>query len=156
MFVFHFRLRKRVLAIGAAALAIVLTLALFLPGCSSNGTTEPIAAATEEQRLAYLTSLGWTVENTPIETLDLQLPQKLENDWAAYAALQTEQGLPFAQFTGQQVRRFTYKVTNYPGVEKGVQVNLYVCGEQLIGGDVICTGKNGFQTGLAFPQQEKA
>ena len=39
--------------------------------------------------------------------------------------------------------------------EKGVQVNLFVCGDQLIGGDILSLAENGFQTGLAFPKQDK-
>ena len=154
MFVFHFHLRKRLLAAGTAALALALTLLLVLPGCQKKDSS-PIAAGTEEQRLAYLTELGWTVDAQPIETMDLLLPEKLEGEWADYAKLQKEQDLPFDEFAGQSVRRYTYTVTNYPGIEKGVQANLFVCGDQLIGGDIISLAENGFQTGLAFPPQAK-
>ncbi len=151
MFVVHFRLRRRVIAAFAAAVLLGITLALVLPGCQSRDDT-PIPGGTEEQRQAYLTQLGWVVGGAPIETLDLQLPQTLEGDWADYAALQAQQGLPFGDHAGQAVRRYTYIVTNYPGIDRGVQVNLYVCGETLIGGDVISTGANGFRAGLAFPE----
>ena len=154
MFVCYFRLRKRFLAAGAALSALVLMLVCILPGCRSKDTA-PIPAATEEQRLAYLESLGWAVDPTPVETLDLRLPERLEGEWKDYARLQSEQDLPFANFAGQSVRRYTYCVTNYPGIEKGVQVNLFVCDEQLIGGDILSLAENGFQTGLAFPKQDK-
>lgn len=154
MFVYHFRLRKRMLAAGAAVLALVVVLAVVLPGCRAE-ENEPIIAGTEEQQLAFLSGLGWAVDATPIETLDLQLPEKWEGDWEDYAKLQSEQGLPFADCKGQQVRRYTYNVTNYPGIEKGVQINLYIWGEQLIGGDVVSLGENGFRAGLVFPKQEK-
>ncbi len=154
MFVYHFRLRKGVLAAGIAILSLAVCLALFLPGCHSEEAV-PIIAATEEQRQAFLADLGWAVSSSPIETLDLQLPPRLEGEWKDYADLQSEQGLPFADYKGQQVHRYTYSVTNYPGVEKGVQINLYICGEQLIGGDVISLGENGFQSGLTFPKQSK-
>ena len=154
MYVIHFRLRKQLLLAGGAALALALTLLLVLPGCQKQNAA-PIPAGTEDQRLAYLTSLGWEVEETPVETLDLLLPEKLEGEWQAYAKLQKSQDLPFGDFAGQTVRRYTYTVTNYPGIEKGVQANLFVCGDQLIGGDIISLAENGFQTDLAFPQQEK-
>ena len=38
-----------------------------------------------------------------------------------------------------------------PGITKGVQANLYLWGDEVIGGDIIATGPNGFQTGLAYP-----
>ena len=155
MFVYHFRLRKRMLAAGAAVVALVVALAVVLPGCRAE-ENDPIIAGTQEQQLAFLSGLGWAVDATPIETLDLQLPQQLSGDWAAYAQLQEEQGLPFLSCAGQQVRRYTYQITNYPGRDRDVQANLYVCNGQLIGGDIMALGKNGFQAGLAFPQQEKA
>ena len=154
MFVYHFRLRKSLLAAGAAAAALIIALAVILPGGRPKEAT-PIMAGTEEQRLAFLTGRGWAVDTAPVETLDLQLPDKWEGDWVDYTKLQAEQGLPFADFKGQQVRRYTYNVTNYPGIEKGVQINLYVWDQQLIGGDLVSLGENGFQAGLVFPKQQK-
>ena len=151
MYVIHFKIHKRALLAAIAVLVLSVSAALLLPGCRSNDT-EPVPAGTEEQRLAYLSDLGWAVNATPVETLDLQLPQPLTEDWVEYAKLQNEQNFPFAAFAGQTVRRYTYTVTNYPGVEKGVQVNLYVCGDQLIGGDIVSLGENGFQAELAFPK----
>ncbi len=62
------------------------------------------------------------------------------------------QNLPFADFGGPGVKRYTYTVTNYPEIPQGVQANLYLWGDQIIGGDVIFTGQGGFQTDLAFPK----
>lgn len=154
MYVIHIKSRKKVVLLTFIALLLTAVLALILPGCRPV-ETPPIAAGTEEQRLSYLSSLGWETSQTPVETLDLQLPEKLDGDWKEYVELQEAQGLPFSAFAGQTVRRYTYTVTNYPGVDKGVQVNLYVVDDQLIGGDIISTGKDSFQSGLAFPKQEK-
>ena len=154
MFVCHFHLRKRLLAAGVAVLALLIVLVCTLPGCRREDSA-PINAATEELRLAYLESLGWAVAPNLVETLDLRLPERLEDEWKDYAQLQTDQNLPFAAFAGQSVRRYTYNVTNYPGIETGVQANLFVCGDQLIGGDILSLAENGFQTGLAYPQQGK-
>ena len=69
----------------------------------------------------------------------------------AIAAMQAEQGFPFTDFAGQPIRRYTFRITNYPGMDGGVQANLYLCGDTLIGGDVVATGKGGFQHGLTYP-----
>ena len=151
MYVIHLKLRKRAMLASAAVVVMCICAAFLLPGCRSDAS-EPIPAATEEQRQAYLSALGWSVNSTPVETMDLQLPQTLNEGWLEYAKLQDEQNLPFSNYAGQTVRRFTYTVTNYPGIPQGVQINLYVCEDQLIGGDVISLGENGFQTGLSFPQ----
>ena len=144
---------RRRMALMSLALGLVIGSALLLAGCfGGNKETEVITAATNKERVAYLEALGWQVEPQPIETLDLQLPEKLEGEWDAYAKLQKGQGLPFSEFAGQAVKRYTYTVTNYPEIPQGVQANLYLWGDQIIGGDVIFTGQGGFQTDLAFPK----
>ena len=144
---------RRRMALMSLALGLVIGSALLLAGCfGGDNETEVITAATNEERVAYLEALGWQVEPQPIETLDLQLPEKLEGEWDAYAKLQKGQGLPFSEFAGQAVKRYTYTVTNYPEIPQGVQANLYLWGDQIIGGDVIFTGQGGFQTDLAFPK----
>ena len=144
---------RRRMALMSLALGLVIGSALLLAGCfGGDKETEVITAATNEERVAYLEALGWQVEPQPIETLDLQLPEKLEGEWDAYAKLQKGQGLPFSEFAGQAVKRYTYTVTNSPEIPQGVQANLYLWGDQIIGGDVIFTGQGGFQTDLAFPK----
>ena len=144
---------RRRMALMSLALGLVIGSALLLAGCfGGDKETEVITAATNEERVAYLEALGWQVEPQPIETLDLQLPEKLEGEWDAYAKLQKGQGRPFSEFAGQAVKRYTYTVTNYPEIPQGVQANLYLWGDQILGGDVIFTGQGGFQTDLAFPK----
>ena len=144
---------RRRMALMSLALGLVIGSALLLAGCfGGDKETEVITAATNEERVAYLEALGWQVEPQPIETLDLQLQERLEGEWDAYAKLQKGQGLPFSEFAGQAVKRYTYTVTNYPEIPQGVQANLYLWGDQIIGGDVIFTGQGGFQTDLAFPK----
>ena len=144
---------RRRMALMSLALGLVIGSALLLAGCfGGDKETEVITAATNEERVAYLEALGGQVEPQPIETLDLQLPEKLEGEWDAYAKLQKGQGLPFSEFAGQAVKRYTYTVTNYPEIPQGVQANLYLWGDQIIGGDVIFTGQGGFQTDLALPK----
>ena len=132
---------RRRMALMSLALGLEIGSALLLAGCfGGDKETEVITAATNEERVAYLEALSWQVEPQPIETLDLQLPEKLEGEWDAYAKLQKGQGLPFSEFAGQAVKRYTYTVTNYPEIPQGVQANLYLWGDQIIGGDVIFTG----------------
>ena len=149
MYVVHFKRRSAILTLAGVVLAAVL--ALVLAGCFGGKQAESVTLADDAARVEYLTQLGWQTDSQPMETLDLQLPQELAETWGEYAAMQTAQGMPFADYAGQPVRRYTYRVTNYPGMEKGVQANLYLCGDVLIGGDIVATGKGGFQHGLEYP-----
>ena len=59
-----------------------------IPGCQrDSGGTEPVQAADNAARVAYLESLGWQVTPEPLETLSLLLPEDLSAH-AEYAALQ--------------------------------------------------------------------
>ncbi len=154
MLVFHVKHAKRKLLTLTVTVAMILCAVLLLPGCLGKGTatSDPINAPTPEQQVAYLAELGWQVDASPIETLELQLPDDLKADYAEYCKMQDEQGLPFSQFAGQTVTRYTYTVTNYPNITHGVQANLYLCVGQIIAGDIIATGENGFQADLTFPE----
>ena len=148
MMILHISKRR---FIGVASIfAVAAAAAVVLAGCFAD-KEETITLVDTTAMVEYLQGLGWQVERDPIETLDLQLPQQLTESWGDYAAMQDEQGFPFTDYAGQPIRRYTFRVTNYPGVESGVQANLYLCEDVLIGGDIVATGKGGFQHGLAYP-----
>ena len=88
----------------------------------------------------------------PLETLALQLPENLEQSHSEYVALQEALGLPFADYSGKTVSRYTYSVNNYPDYAGAVQADLYVYDGQIIGGDIIASGENGFVRDLRFPE----
>ena len=105
-------------------------------------------------RIAYLESMGWQVEEEPVETLQFLLPEKLEEPYLTYNELQDSQGFDLSACCGKQVARYTYTVTNYPGRPEGVQANLYVCEGQPVAGDILCAGADGFQDTLVYPEQD--
>ena len=153
LYVIHMHFTRRKLLLTAAALVLVTGMTLLLAGCfRSSAPDQAVTLAANEQRLTYLRELGWEVVPEPVETLDLQLPEDLKPQWGDYLKLQKQQGFPFADCAGQTVRRFTYTVTNYPEIPEGVQVNLFLCEDRLVGGDIIAIGENGFQSALTFPQ----
>ena len=106
---------------------------------------------TNEDRIAYLTSYGWELEPEPLETLQFLLPETLQEPYLSYNTLQQSQGFDLDPLCGSHVTRYTYAVTNYPGRSQGVQANLYICDGAPVAGDIVCTGADGFQTGLRFP-----
>ena len=152
MFVVHVRWRR--LALLGAAIAAVLALTLLLSGCL-HGKAQPaeaVPAATAEERAAYLAGFGWQIAPEPVETLHLQLPEDLSAEWRDYLKLQQSQGLPFGDYAGCEAERYTYNILNYPGVERGVQANIFVADGIVIAGDVVSTGEQSFQQGLALPE----
>ena len=139
-------MKRRQLAAAALGVLAALTLLFVIPGCQrDSGGTEPVQAADNAARL------GWQVTPEPLETLSLLLPEDLSAH-AEYAALQKDLGLPFDRCGGKTVTRYTYTVLNYPDAPQGVQANLFVCGDQVIAGDITSLGENSFRRNLEFPQ----
>jgi hypothetical protein len=122
-------------------------------GDQSAATAAPPQLTDNDQRVAYLQSLGWAVQPEPVETLQLLLPETLEEPYSTYNELQLTQGFDLSAQCGKQVTRYTYTVTNYPDRPEGVQLNLYLCEDRPVAGDVCCPGADGFQTTLTYPQE---
>jgi len=108
--------------------------------------------ADNEQRIAYLQTLGWTVDPEPLETLQFVLPNPLGEPYLSYNELQLEQGFDLIPYAGKQISRYTYAVTNYPGQPTGVQANLYICENLPVAGDLCFLGSDGFQEALVRPE----
>ena len=155
MLIWTARISKRAKAALAVILAgVLLAVVLLLMGRSDDGQAAQWQLTTNEDRVAYLESLGWQVEPEPVETLQFLLPEKLEEPYLTYNELQDSQGFDLSACCGKQVARYTYTVTNYPGRPEGVQANLYVCEGQPVAGDILCAGADGFQDTLVYPEKD--
>lgn len=108
--------------------------------------------ATQEERVAYLASLGWEVDPEPLESLRLTLPESLEEPYRSYNDLQLTQGFDLTPCLGKTLERFAYRVRNYPNRPDGCQIDLYVHNGRIVAGDVICAGADGFINTLIFPK----
>ncbi len=144
--------RKAIAAVVACGALLILMILLIssLKSRPSPGE-ELITAASEEERAEYLRSLGWEIETSPMETLEFMLPQPLNASYEEYNALQKEQGFDLEPYAGMQVKRYSYRVLNYPNYPDDVQADLYLCGDVVIGGDILYCGDSGFVATLVFP-----
>ena len=139
-----------VILLGAAMMALIL-----LVGRTPEEPAEPLPKLTNnEERVAYLQSLGWEVEPEPVETLQFLLPEELDEPYRSYNELQLSQGFDLSECCGKHVSRCTYTVTNYPGQARGVQANLYICEDLPVAGDVCSSGARPFQEPLLFLKEK--
>ena len=152
MFVLTTRLRKK-----RAILVGVLAILLIAGGLLWRGLSREAEAPEEtvlrdnEDRIAYLKELGWEVDEEPVESMELELPEELTGSYAAYNELQLAQGFDLRDYLGQGVSRWTYQVRNYPDRPEDVQLNLYLCEDRPIAGDIFAGGEGGFQGTLRYP-----
>ena len=130
-------------------MGVVMAVLIVLMGRTPEETEEPRPQLTgNAQRVEYLRSLGWEVEEEPIETLQFLFPEKLEEPYLSYNELQLPQGFDLRECLGRQVSRYTYAVLNHPSRAAGVQANLYLCEGVPAAGDLVCPGSGGFQDPL--------
>lgn len=145
--------RKKAVA-AVLVLGALMALCIVLVGQKDAPPSEAVKLECNEDRLEYLQSMGWELEPEPLETLQFLMPEQLEEPYLSYNELQDAQGFDLSVSCGKQVERYTYCVKNYPERPTGVQLNLYICEEKPVGGDVCCPGRNGFQRSLVYPADQ--
>ena len=152
------KMPRRRLALGVAAAALLCCCAVALNlgqglsrEVSASAAPSPKGVKTNEDRVEYLSAYGWQVSQEPIATQELLIPEEMDASYTEYLALQTGQGFDLEEYAGKRVKRYTYEVFNYPTGESGVQVNLLVCKNTVVGGEVLSPRLDGFLHGLTMP-----
>lgn len=148
--------RKLTLGVGLAALLCCCAIALnfghaVTREASASTLPSPKGVRSNQDRVDYLTAYGWQVSEEPLATQELLIPEEMDSSYSEYLALQAGQGFDLEQYAGKRVKRYTYEVLNYPTGETGVQANLLVCKNTVIGGEVLSPRLDGFLHGLAMP-----
>ena len=157
MFILTAKLKRERLIAGAAAVAALCAVVAIAVGVISvqGGTVSASAdqkgVKTNEDRVAYLESFGWTVEPEPLAVEELLIPEEFDETYTQYLELQGSQGFDLTQYCGKRVKRYTYVITNYPTGETGVQAGLLIYKNTVIGGDVLSPQRGGSTPSLEMP-----
>lgn len=160
MFIYSLRASTlKFFGVTTAALAALVTLLFFIPASDINAAeasselavTESISfekIKTAEDRIEFLRSFDWEVETTPIEEVEVTIPAEFDKIFQSYNELQKKQGFDLSKYHKKQVKRYTYRVTNYPDYVGDVYVSILMYRNRVIGGDVSSADSNGFIHGL--------
>ena len=145
-----------------SAVALLITL-VGITGGRADGAVEASAAPeakisfekvrTNDERIAFLAQFGWEVSPEAVEEVTLKLPGEFDKIMNEYNEIQKTQGLDLSKYKGEQVVRYSYKVTNYPGCDGEVLANIIVCRNRVIGGDVCSADPQGFIGSLYRPDE---
>ena len=103
---------------------------------------------TPEDAAELLTELGWTVEPSPVETVDVVIPAVFSDVYEKYNELQLTQGFDLTRHAGKTATRWTMSITNHPSGEEEVYATLLVINSRIVGGDVCAARLDGFMHGL--------
>ncbi len=103
---------------------------------------------TNDDRLAYLASLGWETGTQPAESQEVRIPDTFDDVMASYNKIQTEQGFDLNKYKGKRVMRYSYEVFNHKSGQTGVFAEMLIYKNELIGGDIHTNKLDGFMQGL--------
>lgn len=109
-----------------------------------------VTLETNDQREDYLKSLGWEF-NTNFTEKEIKIPAEFNDTYNRYNDIQKSQGFDLSKYKGENVKVYTYNITNYTGCENRdcIYANLLVYNNILIGGDVCSTSvSDGFMQAL--------
>lgn len=154
MFVLTAKLsKKKLIAAGVIVLAaIVLIVLLATSGSGGKGGKDAPIGNTNDDRVAYLATFGWSVNAEPTETQKVKIPDTTDNKvFARYNDLQKSQGFDLTEFTGKEVMRYVYEILNYPNASDPVYASILVYDGQIIGGDITDTAPDGVIHGFSKP-----
>lgn len=110
-------------------------------------------ASHNEGRLAFLQGLGYQTEQEPEEVVDVLIPETFDTSYENYNALQKQQGYDLEKYRGKKVKRYRYKILNYPGKNVSAAATMLVYKGEILGGDVTVGGEISQVRGLAFPEE---
>ena len=132
---------KKIALILTAVVGVILALILLLG--KDDVSTAAGTVSNNDNRVKFLTDMGWEVSNSPVESSQVRIPAEQTEVYARYNALQKSQGYDLNQYAGKTVMRYVYKIKNFPNATEPVYATLLVYKNQIIGGDITNTAANG-------------
>ena len=115
----------------------------------AKSVSASINASTDEKRREYLKELGWELDDE-CEEKQLKIPESWNEVYIDYNEIQKNQGFDLTDYKGKSVTLYTYKITNYDGIDEGIVADMLVCDGVLIGGDVCnLSASDGFLVGFS-------
>lgn len=132
------------LSVALLAALILLVPAYESPGVGVSGSVSYEKVKTNEDRVKFLSDFGWTVNERPVESREVTIPEEFDAVFVEYNNLQKLQGLDLSKYKRKDVMRYTYEVQNYPDYEGKVYANMLVYKNRIIGGDICSAAYDGF------------
>ena len=101
------------------------------------------------EAVRFLESYGWEVEDSPIETVEIKIPDIFDDVYENYNLLQIDAGLDLNPYKGKNAVRYTFRVKNYPeNVYGEVRGNVIIVDGKPIAGDISTVAIDGFMHSL--------
>jgi hypothetical protein len=135
----------------AVIIIAALVLALIVLCASHGGGKKEVSSSnirTNEDRIAYLASLGWDCDSECVVEKNIVIPREFNEVYTQYNELQLAQGFDLTDYRGMEVTLYAYRVKNLSDNTETVYAQLIICGSEVIGGDVHSTSADGYMLPL--------
>ena len=140
----------------AVCLCLAVLIGVFVMAGEDSAVAESGVSYTEVEgdaaRRALLEGYGWKLSPEAATEEKIKLPRSFDRVLIGYNEIQRAQGLDLSPYSGKEILRYTYEVTNYEGHEGKVYAHLLMLGDRVIGGDVAAAESGGFLHGLVRTQ----
>lgn len=157
LFIFTTKVNKKKLLTGLIFILAVIIIIIAISGLTKEAWNESeltTVVKTNEERVQFLTALGWEVSEEPIEEQVITIPKKFDDVYTQYNEIQKAQGFDLSEYAGLEATRYTYEVKNYPDTTDKVVADIIIYRNKIIAGDIQSTAMDGFMAGLEFPVSE--
>ncbi len=101
---------------------------------------ELLVAATNQDRVSAINSYGFDVLPEAVEVKDIVIPRAFSDVYEKYNQIQIEAGFNLKNYCGSNATIYKYKLKNSSDTE---YVNLIVCDDIIVGGDITDARLNG-------------
>ena len=95
----------------------------------------------------FLSQFGYTVDATPIEVFETEIPEEFNSVLESYNEIQRAQGLNLKRYLGKDATVYVFNVTNYDH-DGEVLATLFVRNGRIIAGDICSKDGEGFVKGF--------
>lgn len=155
MFVLTAKISKsKLIAVAVLLIAAILMIVLLASGSGSEASNAPVGTSNDD-RVAYLATYGWSVNATANETQKVKIPDSSDNRvFSRYNDLQKSQGFDLTDYAGKEVMRYVYEILNYPDASAPVYATILVSDGKIIGGDITNSATDGVIHGFKKPSSK--
>ena len=132
------KLKRRIAVIFISA-GVAVAVILLLDGLLST-TAKRVSAGAEQHIITkavdFLKGYGYECGSGPAEVFDYTVPTEFDSVMTIYNDLQKSQGFDLEKYKGKTVKRFSFKIENYPDVAEDVFADILFSDGEIIGGDI--------------------
>lgn len=157
MFVWSMKTTKKELALLLVGLLLFISAMVYVLFPRGDKETAALTeqgyslnASDANERSLFIKQFGWQTDDEPEEVREIVIPTSFSDVYTEYNEnVQKPQGFDLSRYCGESIKRWTYRVTNYPQCDDVVFINILIKDGKVIGGDVCSTALDGFMHGFS-------